>query len=97
MGTIDFPGIALVIGALGLFVTTIVTAVVNLRATRAGTAATKAVHAEVVTLNDKTAGQLLADTETRRVEGISHDDRTALEQKHLDESAPVDPPQGPAR
>lgn len=53
------------------------------------------VKEQVVTLNESTIGQLAANTETRRVEAITHDDRTAQEQRHVDTAPPDDPPQGP--
>lgn len=52
-------------------------------------------HRQVQTLNESTIGQLAANTETRRVEAIDHDDRTALEQRHVDDAPPPEPPQGP--
>lgn len=52
-------------------------------------------HTQVVTMNESTAGQLLADGETRRIEGIPHDERTAKEQRHVDDAPEPDPPQGP--
>lgn len=52
---------------------------------------------QVVTLNESTIGQLAANTETRRVENISHDDRTAQEQRHVDSAPLPEPPIGPAR
>jgi hypothetical protein len=54
-------------------------------------------HAQVVTLNESTIGQLAADTETRRVEHIDHDDRTAQEQHHVDTAPAKEPRQGPSR
>lgn len=56
-----------------------------------------AIHDEVKTLNDKPIGQLAAEDETRRIEGIPHDARTVTEQRHVDESPPPEPPQGPSR
>lgn len=53
------------------------------------------IQREVRTMNESTMGQLAAGQETRRVEALDHDDRTAMEQRHLDDAPPHDPPQGP--
>ena len=42
------------------------------------------VRHEVVTGNEQTLGQLGMRTETRRAEDIPHADRTAQEQRHVD-------------
>jgi hypothetical protein len=54
------------------------------------------VRQEVVTLNESTIGELLAKMETKTVESIPHDERTAKEQRHLDSSPEEGPAQGPA-
>lgn len=55
------------------------------------------VKKEVVTGNAIKAGKVIGDGETRRVEDIPHDERTAAEQHHLDSAPEPDPPQGPGR
>ena len=83
---------ALIIAA-GTFLTATVGAfatVVNLRRTRE-------VRDEVKTYNETTTGGLAAADETRRIEAIPHDERTAKEQRHIEESPGPEPPQGPAR
>jgi hypothetical protein len=83
---------AQVIAAVSVLITALAGAVVSivtlLRVNR--------VHDEVKTLNESTIGQLAAAVETRRTGAIPHDDRTAQEQRHLDEAPPPDPPQGPS-
>lgn len=93
VGVTDFPGISLVITSLGTFVGIVFTAI---QAYRNGKVVQQ-VHQEVRTLNETPIGQLAAATETRRVEALAHDDRTAREQRHVDEAPPNDPPQGPGR
>lgn len=82
----DYAGIAVLVTALGTFVVACATAFVTVR-----------VHREVKTFNETPLGRLAANTETRRVEAIDHDERTAMEQRHVDEAPPADPPQGPGR
>jgi len=62
-------------------------------------AAWNALHArrEGRTYNETTMGGLAAANETRRVEAIAHDERTAQEQRHLDDAPQPDDPQGPVR
>lgn len=57
----------------------------------------RVVDGKVDTLNESTLGQLAAERETRRVEDIPHDDRTAQEQRHVDTAPEKEPPQGPGR
>lgn len=78
------------VGAVLTGIAAVVTAVMNGR--KIG-----AVHDEVRTLNESTLGELGANIETRRVEDIPHDKRTKQEQRHLDDSPPDAPPQGPSR
>lgn len=87
--TTDYSGIALVIVAIGSLVTAVGGVVVAVMVNR--------VHQEVKTFNEKSLGQLGAEGETRRAEAIPHDQRTAPEQRHIDESPLPDPPQGPSR
>lgn len=49
---------------------------------------------QVVTLNGLTIGQLGADAETRRIEGIPHAERTRMEQEHLTRAPMRGPAQG---
>lgn len=55
----------------------------------------KDTHAQVVTLNESTIGELAAADETRRAQRIAHDERTAMEQRHIDTAPAVGPAQGP--
>lgn len=82
----DFAGVAVLIAATGGFIGSCVAAYVSLKT-----------HGEVKTFNETPLGKLAANQETRRVEGIDHDERTAIEQRHIDEAPPTDPPQGPGR
>jgi len=54
-------------------------------------------HAQVVTMNEGTLGSFAADDETRRIEAIPHDQRTAQEQRHVDSAPEPDAPQGHGR
>lgn len=54
------------------------------------------VHKQVATLNESTVGQLAAAVETRRVEAIPHDERTAKEERHVESAPPLGPPIGPS-
>lgn len=89
----DLVGVAAVIGALATMAGVLGNLWLSTRTLRA----THEVRDEVRTYNEKTTGQLAAEGETRRVEGIPHDERTAVEQRHVDEAPPVEPPQGPSR
>lgn len=82
----DYSGPALLITAIATLLTSGGAFIMSLRS-----------HKELKTLNEGTVGTFTADAETRRVEAISHDERTAKEQRHLDEAPPPDPPQGPPR
>lgn len=57
----------------------------------------ESVHAEVRTLNEGTVGSFANEGETRRIEEIPHDERTATEQRHVDQAPPTETPQGPGR
>lgn len=81
--------VAALVGAVAALATAILTPVVLIYTVR--------VRNEVRTYNEKPMGRLAAEDETRRVEAIDHDDRTLMEQRHVDESPPRDPPQGPPR
>lgn len=85
----DLSGIALIIVALGTLITAIGGVVVAIMVQK--------VHKEVRTGNELKAGELDAAAETRRVEAIPHDKRTAQEQRHVDTAPEPGPPQGPAR
>lgn len=50
---------------------------------------------DVDTSNVSDIGELAAADETRRVADIDYEDRTAKEQRHLDDAPAPDPPQGP--
>lgn len=82
----DATGAALLIASLATFLTA-----------ATGTYVAVRVRRDVRTYNETTAGALAAANETRRIEGIPHDDRTEKEQRHLDDAPPPGPPQGPAR
>ena len=77
------PGLALILAAS---IPSLVTAIFSLYASRA----LKGVKNEVRTLNESTMGQLAAAGETRRIEDIPLDERTAKEQRHMQSA----PPQG---
>ena len=66
-------GIAAIITAFGTFATSIAALYVAIQTKK-----------EVVTGNEQTLGQLGMRQETRRSEAIPHDDRTAQEQRHVD-------------
>lgn len=83
-------GVALVLAAAIGAAPAIVTA-------RALSRKVDAVHKEVKTYNEGTVGMNSAAAETRRIEEIPHDERTATEQHHVDVAPPLEPPQGPAR
>lgn len=85
----DLNGIALIIVALGSFITAVGGVVVAIMVNR--------VHREVRTGNELRMGELEAARETRRVEEIPHDERTAQEQRHIDTAPEPGPPQGPSR
>jgi hypothetical protein len=55
------------------------------------------VHDQIVTMNGGTVGSFASDEETRRVEAIPHDERTATEQRHIDQAPTREPPIGPGR
>lgn len=93
-GAIDsFNGTLIAIGLL----TTAFTGAYTAYATHHTKKITAVIAKGIDTLNDKQPGQLLAETETRRIEEIPHDERTASEQHHLDTAPLPDPPQGPSR
>jgi hypothetical protein len=73
----------------------IITALALFRGTRVLNHKVDEVHQEVRTFNEKTLGTLGAEEETRRALAISHDERTAREQRHIDQSPPEEPAQGP--
>ena len=75
----DLPGVALVIAAVGVFVTTITAAIASLvTLRRAGR-----IQHEVKTWNELTIGQYTEATETRRISNIPLDDRTPREDRHM--------------
>lgn len=90
IATVDLTGVALVITAIATPIVVIITAYWN-------RAATRQVRDEVRTYNEKTMGELAAEGETRRATAITHDDRTAQEQRHIDQAPEPDPPQGASR
>lgn len=55
------------------------------------------VHHELKTLNEGTVGSFAAENETRRIEAIPHDERTATEERHMASAPPPEPPVGPGR
>lgn len=79
--------IAGVIIALGVLVTAIGSLVTAWQ--------TRKTHGELRTLNESTLGSLANDAESRRVRAIDFADRTPKEQRHLDQSAPLEVVQGP--
>lgn len=64
---------ALVIAALGIFVTSTTAAWISVKT-----------HKEVKTMNGLTMAQMADAGETRRIDAIASIDRTAAEQQHLD-------------
>jgi len=82
----DAAGLALLVASIATLITALAGAIVTVR-----------VRNEVRTYNETTTGGLAAQAETRRVEAMPHDERTAKEQRHLDEAPPDEPPQGPSR
>lgn len=89
--------------AVGLLVTAVTGAYTAWAAhhTKAVLPAIAKTNTEIVkaldTLNEKSVGVLAAEDETRRIEAMPHDDRNPTEQRHLDQSAPPEAAQGPAR
>lgn len=71
---------ALVISAVGLFVTTTTAAVVSVLTFLLA----KEVKTEVKTMNGLTIAQMADATETRRVDAIPPADRSEIEQEHIE-------------
>lgn len=55
------------------------------------------VRDEVRTFNETAIGPLASADETRRIEEIPRPERTAKEQRHVDDAPAPDPPQGAGR
>ena len=89
----DYTGIALIITASAAAVGSLTGAYLSLRTDRR----TKRIDRKVDTLNESTIGELAAADETRRASAINPDQRTAREQRHVDEAPPDEPGQGPRR
>lgn len=83
--------IAVVLGALGIFIATVVGAVITYRSS----GVIRDTHRQVVTLNESTIGELAAADETRRAEEIPFPARTPKEQRHIDTAPETEPAQGP--
>ncbi len=100
----DYGGIAIVITALGTFVGVVISSIVTLRGQQRIKDRVEETHAlaaevkqQVITLNEGTVGSFAAEDETRRIEAIPREQRTPTEQRHIDQSRPPEPPQGPGR
>lgn len=85
--------VALILGALGIFIASLVGTWITYRSSTV----IRDTHRQVVTLNESTIGELAAAGETRRAEDIPHDERTAMEQRHIDSAPVVGAAQGPQR
>lgn len=96
-GATDYAGLGILIASIGSTFVLIGGAIVLWRGQLKMQRVVDDTHHQVVTLNEKPLGQLAAEGETRRIEDIPHDDRTAVEQRHIDDSPAPDPPQGPSR
>ncbi len=82
--------VAIVLGALGIFIASVMGTVITYRASLV----TRDTHRQVVTLNESTIGELASADETRRVGTIDFPDRTAREQRHIDDAPSLGPAQG---
>jgi hypothetical protein len=96
-GHTDYVGIAALITAVSTSFVLVGGAIVLWRGQLRLQRTADDTHAQVVTLNESTLGELAASAETRRVEQMPHDDRTAQEQRHVDAAPEPEPPQGPSR
>lgn len=86
-------GTAIVVGAVIAAAPALVVIVLEVRTGRVA----RDTHRQVLTMNEGTIGSFAAENETRRIEEIAHDERTATEQRHVDQAPEVEPPQGPQR
>lgn len=97
----DLNGVAAVIGSVATPIVTVGVVLITQRrgAAKVDAVAAKvdAVHQEVRTMNEGTLGSFAAEDETRRIEQIPHDARTATEQRHIDQAPEPEPPIGPPR
>jgi hypothetical protein len=70
---VNWEELATLIGVLATSIVSIITALKG-----------RQIHNEVKTMNERTLGQLGADNETRRIEDIDPQTRTAREQRHME-------------
>lgn len=70
---------ALIITAIGTAMASVIAATASLMAVVKG----REIHNEVKTMNELTLGQLGERRETRRIDAVDPDDRTAQERRHL--------------
>lgn len=76
----DYTGLGILIAAIGSSIASVIAAAAGLVAARR----TRRVEHEVRTMNELSLGQLGEAQETRRVEAIEPQDRTARETRHLE-------------
>ena len=95
VGAIDYGGIGILVTSIGTTFVLVGGAIILWRGQLKMQRVVDDTHRQVVTLNESTIGELAANQETRRVEDMPHDVRTAQEQRHVDSAPEPGPPQGP--